>query len=333
MTSNEATIFVDGVALRVLTQEPASWSGSSLLSVTQISPGGLHLLLQTAERMRTLVRDRGGSDGLKHKIVGTVFFEASTRTACSFQAAAMRLGADNIHVDGQGNSSAAKKGETLEDTIQCLECYTDLTVLRHPTTGSVGKVMAIAKKPVLNAGDGVGEHPTQALLDVFTIYDELKLAESSMKGPLTVVLLGDLKHGRTVHSLAKLLCSTRGILWEQQLNLRFCAPPGLEMPDYVQEACGAYANVRLETFTHLPQASRDADVLYVTRIQRERFHSDGAYDKVKVRFCCCRVLLAESLLGSNGFRCRICPCLLNYTVLAHHSLIIRRVRMSSMLSS
>ena len=281
-TATASTISVDGLPLPLLTQDPASWSGSSLLTVNQLSPGGLQLLLSTAEGMRTLVRTLGGNDSLKHKIVGTVFFEASTRTACSFQAAAMRLGARNIHVDGQGNSSAGKKGETLEDTIQCLECYTDVTVLRHPTTGSVGKVCGIAKKPVLNAGDGVGEHPTQALLDVFTIYDELKLASSETKGPLTVVLLGDLKHGRTVHSLAKLLCSTEGILWQDQLTLRFCAPPGLEMPDSIQASCSQWgSNVQLETFTDLTQASRDAHVLYVTRVQRERFESDETYERVK----------------------------------------------------
>jgi len=188
-----------------------------------------------------------------------------------------------MHVDGQGNTSAAKKGETLEDTVKCLECYTDLTVLRHPKAGSVGKVISMAQKPVLNAGDGVGEHPTQALLDVFTIYDELKLGEN-LSNQLTVVLLGDLKHGRTVHSLAKLLCSTRGILWKEQLTLRFCSPPGLEMPDYIQESCAKYADagVNMETFIDLTAASKGAHVLYVTRVQRERFASDADYDKVKV---------------------------------------------------
>ena len=120
------------------------------------------------------MRSKGGDDRLKHRVLGTVFYEASTRTSCSFQAAVMRLGGTFIHVDGKGNSSANKKGESLEDTIRCLECYTDATVLRHPVQGSVGRVIDIAMKPVLNAGDGVGEHPTQALLDVFTIRDELQ---------------------------------------------------------------------------------------------------------------------------------------------------------------
>ena len=286
------TICIDSLTLPLLTEDPASWSGSSLLSVAQITPPGLKLLLSKSQSMRTLVRERGGGGHenddatccLPQKtIVATVFFEASTRTACSFQAAAVRLGAHSMHVDGQGNTSAAKKGETLEDTIKCLECYSDLIVLRHPVTGSVGKAIAISRKPVLNAGDGVGEHPTQALLDVFTIYDELKLDGAAAKS-LTVVLLGDLKHGRTVHSLAKLLCTTRGILWNEHLTLRFCAPPGLQMPDYIQDSCAAFANagVELQSFADPLDAVKDANVLYVTRVQRERFESDAEYDLVKV---------------------------------------------------
>lgn len=278
------TIAIDGLQLPLLTHDPVSWSGSSLLSVTQLTPGGLQLILTTTDKMRTMVRNRSGNDALRHKIVGTVFFEASTRTACSFQAAAQRLGASNIHVDGQGNTSAGKKGESLQDTIRCLECYTDVIVLRHPTTGSVGSVMATAKKPILNAGDGIGEHPTQALLDVFTIYDELHMQKSVIKDSLTVVLLGDLKHGRTVHSLAKLLCSMQGVLWGKQLDLRFCSPLGLEMPLFIQEFCSSFENVQQKSYTEMSLACQNADVLYVTRVQRERFESDEAYEKVKASF-------------------------------------------------
>ena len=132
-----------------LTQDPASWTGSSVLSVNQITAPGLQLLFTVAQEMRQLVREKGGDSRLEHKLISTVFYEASTRTACSFQAAMMRLGGRHIHVDGQGgNSSAAKKGESLEDTIMCLECYTDVTVLRHPVQGSVGRVMEVATKPV-----------------------------------------------------------------------------------------------------------------------------------------------------------------------------------------
>ena len=141
-----------------LTSDPKSWYNSHLVSVTQISTSGLLLLFKTARSMRTLVRTTGGDDRLRHRILASVFYEASTRTSCSFQAAMMRLGGTYLHVDGGagGNTSASKKGETLEDTIRCLECYADVTVLRHPTTGSVQRV-ALGEgtvKPVINAGDG-----------------------------------------------------------------------------------------------------------------------------------------------------------------------------------
>jgi aspartate carbamoyltransferase len=266
-------------SLPTLTEDPASWTGSSLLSVTQITPSGLKLFFQVAQEMRTLVREKGGDNRLQHRILCTVFYEASTRTSCSFQAAMLRLGGSNIHVDGKGNSSAGKKGETLEDTIKCLECYADVTVLRHPEQGSVGRVIDTAKKPILNAGDGIGEHPSQALLDVFTISDELELQEQSPALSLTVVLLGDLKHGRTVHSLAKLLAHSE--IGGKKLTLRYCAPDGLEMPEAVRDFCAKYSNVQQETFTDPQEACQGAHVLYVTRIQRERFESDEAYGKVK----------------------------------------------------
>lgn len=267
-------------SLPTLTENAESWKGSSLLSVTQITPPGLNLLFRVAQEMRQLVRTKGGDDRLAHRILGTVFYEASTRTSCSFQAAVMRLGGKFIHVDGQGNSSANKKGETLEDTIRCLECYTDATVLRHPVHGSVGKVIAMSAKPVLNAGDGVGEHPTQALLDVFTIQDELQINMSATeaKPELTVVLLGDLKHGRTVHSLAKLLAQSG---MASKLTLRYCSPEGLEMPQSVQDFVSGYPSVQQEVVPDLTEAVANADVLYVTRVQRERFESDEAYEKVK----------------------------------------------------
>ena len=141
-----------------LTSDPKTWKNSSLISVTQISTSGLLVLFQTAQSMRSLVRQSGGDNRLQHRVLASVFYEASTRTSCSFQAAMMRLGGTFIHVDGSkgGNTSASKKGETLEDTVRCLECYTDVTVLRHPTTGSVQRVAlgGGSVKPVINAGDG-----------------------------------------------------------------------------------------------------------------------------------------------------------------------------------
>jgi aspartate carbamoyltransferase len=276
--------------LPILTDNPSTWVGSSLLSVTQIDPTGLRLLFTVTDEMRQLVRTAGGDDRLKHKVLSTVFYEASTRTSCSFQAAMQRLGGTYIHVDGKGNSSAGQKGESLSDTIRCLECYSDITVLRHPVKGSVGGVIEDAMKPILNAGDGVGEHPTQALLDTFTIYDELDLGHTPLgtKQPsLTVVMLGDLKHGRTVHSLAKLLVHCDN-LWDGTLTLRYVSPQGLEMPHSVFDYCvdvnrclhGTGRAIIQETYQDLKIALADADVLYVTRIQRERFCDDAEYQRV-----------------------------------------------------
>ena len=259
-----------------LTSDPATWKDASLLSVTQITPSGLSMLLQVSEQMKSLVRTQGGDDRLAHRVLATVFYEASTRTSCSFQAAMQRLGGSVIHVDGKGNSSAGKKGESLSDTIRCLECYTDATVLRHPVTGSVGQVVAASSKPILNAGDGTDEHPTQALLDLFTICDELDIKLDHQTEPLTVVLLGDLKHGRTVHSLAKLLARS-----SMKVQLRYCSPESLQMPDYVQNYVSKFPSVSQESFSNLTEAIQGSNVLYVTRVQKERFESEEAYEKVK----------------------------------------------------
>lgn len=266
--------------LATLTGEAASWKGASIFSCTQITAEGLTLLSETAQKMRELVRSDGGDDRLLRKVLGTVFFEASTRTSCSFQAAMLRLGGKTLHVDGDGNSSAGKKGETVEDTIRCIECYTDVTVLRHPEEGSVLKVIEKASKPVINAGDGTGEHPTQALLDAFTIYDELKLQQWKLP-KLIVVFLGDLKNSRTVHSLVKLLAHTGG--FDQKLVLRYCSPKGLEIPKELEEFVSKYEGVEQHPYQDIKKAILNASVLYVTRVQRERFESESAYEAVKVR--------------------------------------------------
>lgn len=280
------------MASNSLTSDPKTWLDSSVVSVTQISTSGLLLLFESAQSMRTLVRTSGGDERLKHRVLASVFYEASTRTSCSFQAAMMRLGGTVLHVDGSagGNSSAGKKGESLVDTIRCLECYADVTVLRHPTTGSVPGLAlgGMMGKPVINAGDGVGEHPTQALLDVFTIWDELGLSldieggaskyDVKHTGPLIVVMLGDLKNGRTVHSLAKLLARSS---IKHELILRYCAPSSLQMPSDVKEYVAQFPNAKQEEYSDMRKAVQGANVLYVTRVQKERFEDLIEYERVK----------------------------------------------------
>mmetsp|Transcript_33104 Transcript_33104/g.48342 ORF Transcript_33104/g.48342 Transcript_33104/m.48342 type:complete len:349 (-) Transcript_33104:157-1203(-) len=293
----------EGWVANSLTSDPKSWHNSSLVSVSQISSSGLRLLCSSAASMRALVRAEGGDDRLKHRILSTVFYEPSTRTSCSFQTAMLRLGGTFVHVDGGkgGNTSAAGKGESLDDTIACLQCYTDATVLRHPLKGSVPSVAAKSSKPVLSAGDGVGEHPTQALLDLFTIWDELGLGSDPPPSdePIVIVLLGDLKHGRTVHSLAKLLstsCTGRPVI------LRYCSPPSLKMPEYVKEYVANASttdHVTQEETDDVQSALEDASVLYVTRLQKERFEDEEEYLSLKDSYIINQSLLSDAKAPSN----------------------------------
>merc|ERR1719334_699588 len=168
--------------------------------------------------------------------------------------------------------SSTTKGETLMDTMHMMASYADVIVLRHPGAGTVGQVADGCKRPVINAGDGVGEYPTQALLDVFTIREEI----GTVNG-LTITMVGDLKHGRTVHSLAKVLALYR-------VNLRYVSPSGLEMPVEIQSQVSA-AGIRQETFKTLADAVPDSDVIYMTRIQKERFASEEEYRRACGHFC------------------------------------------------
>ncbi len=246
-----------------------------------------------------MVKTTGGNDSLRHRVLASVFYEASTRTSCSFQTAMMRLGGTVMHVDaGEGGNSSSKKGETVSDTVKCLQCYTDVTILRHPIKGTVTDTVLHGglQKPVINAGDGTGEHPTQALLDLFTIVDELNLLPKAgmnefNNDPLVVVMLGDLKHGRTVHSLAKLLARSQAGFLKRRLILRYCSPSSLKMPDYVKAYVDEYArrtgtDIVQEEFygdsdDAVKRAMKDSNVLYVTRVQKERFSDEESYNAVK----------------------------------------------------
>ena len=264
--------------VRTLGGDAAVWRGASLVSVEQLEPAAMDLLFATADAMKADVRSpAGGSDALRGKVLGNVFYEPSTRTNCSFQAAMLRLGGTTIAVNE--STSSVAKGETLSDTVRSLESYCDALVLRHPTKGSAREAAEAMRKPLLNAGDGVGEHPTQALLDVFTIRSEL--------AGRTITMVGDLKHGRTVHSLAPLLARLGGAA----VTLRFVAPASLRMPGaLVEQVARAGATVH-EDDALSDEVLAATDVLYVTRVQKERFDDPAAYEKVKHAF----VVTAETL--------------------------------------
>ncbi|KNC78888.1 protein URA1 [Sphaeroforma arctica JP610] len=238
------------------------------LSINQFDRKYLHNLFQVASDMRVMVERTGKIDLLSGKVLACVFYEASTRTSTSFQTAMLRLGGQVVNVDS--TSSSVTKGESLEDTIRCLECYADAIVLRHPTKGTADVAASVASVPVINAGDGIGEHPTQALLDLYTIREEL----GTING-LTIAVIGDLKHGRTTHSLVKLLC-------HYQVNFIFVAEESLAMPEYVLDAVRAAG--KKYTVTNDLQQIHQADVWYQTRIQKERFNSVSDYEACKGRF-------------------------------------------------
>lgn len=194
-----------------------------------------------------------------NKIMINLFYEPSTRTSCSFQVAAYKLGCKVINITDK--YSSAEKGETLEDTIKTLNSYGDVIVLRHPEKGSIERALAVSKIPIINAGNGNGEHPTQALLDIYTIYDEL-LKHNIKVGDdyITVTFVGDLKNSRTSHSLIKILKNIRYV------QLIFVSPPGLELYDD-----DAITNMDLR------EAIGITDILYITRVQKERFLCEQEY--------------------------------------------------------
>jgi len=245
----------------------AAWYGKDIISVKQFKREDLEYIFGVAHEMRGMVERVGTFDLLKGKILANLFYEPSTRTSSSFTAAMERLGGSVIPIN-EVKYSSVTKGETLTDTVRTLECYADVLVLRHPETGSAAIAAKAARKPVINAGDGVGEHPTQALLDAFTIKEELSRFDN-----LTVTMLGDLKYGRTVHSLARLLS-----LFNVKLN--YISPDILKMP---KEVMGEVAEkgIPQAEFSTLEKALPETDVLYVTRVQKERFENADEYEKVK----------------------------------------------------
>lgn len=247
-------------------QRSALWYGKDVLSVRQFNREDLEYIFAVAHEMRVMVERIGTFDLLKGKILANLFYEPSTRTSSSFTAAMERLGGSVIPIN-EVRYSSVSKGESLPDTVRTLECYADVIVLRHPEVGSAALAAKYAKKPIINAGDGVGEHPTQALLDSLTIKEELGRIDG-----LTVTMLGDLKFGRTVHSLSRLLS-----LYKVRLN--YVSPEILRMPSEIIDELNA-KGVEQAEFNTLAPALPETDVLYVTRVQKERFVDLVDYEKV-----------------------------------------------------
>ncbi|TLZ51618.1 MAG: aspartate carbamoyltransferase [Methanobacteriota archaeon] len=242
------------------------FTGRDVLSIADFSRKDIEVVLKAAKKMVPIARGEKANRTLEGRILSTLFFEPSTRTRLSFESAMKRLGGDVVAF-GPIEASSIVKGETLADTIRMVESYSDAIVLRHPQEGAARLAAEFTERPVINAGDGAGQHPTQTLLDLFTIWDQRGGIDGAK-----IALVGDLRYGRTVHSLTYALCSF-------DVELTFVAPAGLQMPKEVAEHVRAQG-IPLAVTEDLPKVVPNLDVLYITRIQKERFPDPQEYAKV-----------------------------------------------------
>jgi len=243
-----------------------NFKGRDVVSIREFSRQEIERILHVAQEMLPIAERKKKSSMLDGYVLSTFFYEPSTRTRLSFQSAICRLGGKYI---GFADPSATSmvKGETLADTAKMAEAYSDCMVLRHRHEGAARLAAEFCSKPVINAGDGAGQHPTQTMLDLFTIREEL----GSIDGK-TVAMVGDLKYGRTVHSLSYALAMFGA-------ELVFVSPKELQMPKDIVESLSEQG-AKLKSTTKLDEAIKEADAVYVTRIQKERFPDPSEYQKV-----------------------------------------------------
>ncbi|MCC3376947.1 aspartate carbamoyltransferase [Cohnella sp. REN36] len=237
-----------------------------VLGAKQFSRAELEELFASSKTMEDIVK-AGGDRRYAGRIMTTLFFEASTRTRLSFESAISRLGGTVIGTENAAQFSSAIKGETLEDTIRIITGYSDIIVMRHTEIGAAKRAAAVSGVPVINAGDGAGEHPTQALLDAYTIQKEFGRIDG-----LKIAMVGDLAYGRTVHSLSYMLANFKDVM------IYYISPENVRIPANVKRYMEE-KGVRYEEANDLNAVAGSIDVLYQTRIQKERFPSPEEYDK------------------------------------------------------
>ena len=241
--------------------------GKDILRTDALTGEELDLILSTAAHFEERLEGGERLETMAGQLMAAMFFEPSTRTRLSFESAMHRLGGDVMTI-ADPKTSSATKGESMADAVKVVEGYADVIVMRHPRKGSAAEAAEAAGVPVINGGDGAGQHPTQALLDVYTIKKE----KGTLDG-LTVALAGDLKNGRTVHSLVYLLARF-------DMRLIFVAPAQLKMPSGITEELMRQGVEASET-EDLAAAMRESDVVYMTRIQKERFEDPAEYEGLK----------------------------------------------------
>ncbi|MGC8608782.1 MAG: aspartate carbamoyltransferase [Thermoplasmata archaeon] len=237
----------------------------SIISIDDIDKSDIFEVFDVADEMLGKIEKGGNTDLMKSKIMATLFYEPSTRTRLSFESAMHRLGGSVISVSDVKTSSVAK-GETLADTVRMASSYSDIIVIRHPLEGAARLASRFTSKPVINAGDGSGQHPTQTILDLYTIRKELGKIDGN-----TITMVGDLRYGRTIHSLIMALSD-----FDVKINL--VSPPILKLPGYVYSMLPDHNNIK--EVNSLSDVIGDTDVLYVTRIQKERFSDQNEYQSV-----------------------------------------------------
>jgi len=241
-----------------------------LLESQQLDKEILFDLFKKAEEYRKSPREKLLSE-LKGKILATLFYEPSTRTRFSFESAMLKLGGEVISTENAKEFSSAVKGESIEDTIRIISCYADCIVMRHYEDGAAKRAAQVSKVPVINGGDGKGQHPTQALLDVYTIYKELGRLDN-----LKIAIVGDLSSGRTVRSLCYLLSKFSGI------EIIFVSPSNLRMKDDIKNYL-AEKGIKFREEEELNKILGEVDIVYMTRIQKERISQED-YEKAKGKF-------------------------------------------------
>lgn len=249
-----------------------------IISMNDMSKEEILEILEIAEKIENS-SEKEKLNFLKGKIIATLFFEPSTRTKMSFESAAFRLGAQVLQLPPLEQSSV-KKGESFSDTIRMVESYSDVIVVRHPNDGAARLASITSKKPVINAGDGSNQHPSQTLLDLYTIKEEKGTLSN-----LSIAFVGDLKYGRTVHSLVKALTHFNPTIY-------FVSPKILQMPAYLIDDLDKN-NIKYEILEDFRDYLDKIDVFYMTRIQKERFPDIEDYQKVKGVY----VINKENILG------------------------------------
>ena len=240
----------------------------NIISIKDFEREDIEYILNEASKLENIAKSREVSEELKGKLLGLMFFEPSTRTKMSFETSMKRLGGDCIGFETSGSSSVSK-GESIADTAKMFEGYSDALVIRHELEGVSKFISDVVDVPVINAGDGAGQHPTQTLLDLYTIKNEIGSIDN-----LKIALIGDLKFGRTVHSLSNAL----GLF--DNVKIYLVSPPELRMPQEILHDLDK-TNVEYEEVSKIEEIIDDVNVLYVTRIQKERFGDIDDYLKIK----------------------------------------------------